>query len=183
MMKQRMKMVVDVLKKMENGQPSTSQASLVSPLPGTQRSSASKAGLVHVSDISPLPVLGISRSERSCTRQRSVMFTATPMKDMLEEAELKRQVKGNTGNTAKEENPKKQTKASTQNNERKSGNTRQEGSKRKNAGQSRARRDLFERSSVEEDNEDLSKMCDDDLKSGPTLQVSSDSDESCMFCG
>jgi hypothetical protein len=49
----------------ENGQQSTAQARLVSPLSGTQQPSASKAGLVHVSDISPLPVLGISRSERS----------------------------------------------------------------------------------------------------------------------
>jgi hypothetical protein len=67
---------------MENGQPSTSEASLVSPLPGIQQPSTSKAGLVHGSDTSDLPVLGIFRSERSFKRQSSVMFTAAPTKNM-----------------------------------------------------------------------------------------------------
>jgi hypothetical protein len=61
------------------------------------------------------------------------------MKNMLEETELKIQVKGNK---AKEENPSERMKASTQNNKRKSGNTRQESSKSKKAGQSRAGRNV-----------------------------------------
>jgi hypothetical protein len=57
------------------------------------------------------------------------------------------------GNKTKEENPKKWTKATTQNNKRNSGNTRKENSNRKKASHSGARRDLFKCSSDEEGNE------------------------------
>jgi hypothetical protein len=99
---------------MKTIQPPMSDAILDSLLLGTQQPSTSKVGLVHVADISPFPVLGISRSERSSKHQNSVIFTATPMKSMLEGAELKRRMKGNTGNKTKNECPKKQTKASAQ---------------------------------------------------------------------
>jgi hypothetical protein len=102
MMTQRMKMMMDALKQWKiDKHPARKE---VSPLPGTQQASASKAGLVYVSDMSLHSVLGISRSVRSCTHQSSVTFTAAQMRKMLEEAKLKRQVKGNTGNKAKEEN-------------------------------------------------------------------------------
>jgi hypothetical protein len=68
------------------------------------------------------------------------MSTATPIRNVLEDAKLRRQVKGNN---SKEESPKKRTKPSAQNNKRKSGNSRQESSKRKKKNVNHGQEEIF----------------------------------------
>jgi hypothetical protein len=111
---------------MDNGQSSTSQEGLTSPRPGTEQ-----PRLPHF--CSSCPCTTASKSDGTTEHQISVLFTATQMKKILEEAELKRQIKGKRGNKAKQEKSKKRAEVNTQNNKKHSGNTRHGSSKKKQA--------------------------------------------------